>query len=302
MLLLQLVLWVCLIACAGAWLGARQPSLRTTAGIRMIERLHAGRESWEAFFDDDAGTDDETYSLATRPGFDPSVEGIYGELLPSSLTALLSEPLVTLSEADVFYDLGCGTGKVVAQMAMETAVGRAVGIELGDRRFERAAKSLRLMKDATALPMATTAAASERMEGSDVARCVSKIHFLKGDLLAHTWSDATVLFINAFCFPPPLMRLIERRVKHDCPKLRFVFLFGQRFRHDMTLATGRHYENYLSPETPDEQGKGEGDGEEEQEQEWARHDWPFNLYAIPAPMSFADETECQMYVSHGEFR
>jgi hypothetical protein len=55
------------------------------------------------------------------------------------------------------------------------------------------------------------------------------MEFIHGDILDEKWEeDATVLFINAFCFSKELFSLVQEKVE-KAKNLRFVFLCGQRF-------------------------------------------------------------------------
>ena len=64
--------------------------------------------------------EDEEFLKDIAPVFEEedfaASEGTYGEILPSSLRRIVQEmDLIKLGPDDVFYDLGSGTGKVVAQ-------------------------------------------------------------------------------------------------------------------------------------------------------------------------------------------
>ena len=131
-----------------------------------------------------------------------------------------------------------------------------------------------------------------------------KMALLHADLLDVPWQeDATILFINAFCYPPTLMRAIEARVKgiaddNSPPRrngLKYIFLCGQRFRLDMTMALGDHYESYFASSSS---SHADGDAAAGTSATSSVPAWPFNLYELPAPMSFSDQTEVQLYVSH----
>ncbi|OWY96504.1 hypothetical protein PHMEG_00033215 [Phytophthora megakarya] len=51
-----------------------------------------------------------------------------GEITPASISVILAA-LPTLQKTDSFVDFGSGIGNVVARVAMETAVGRCIGLE-----------------------------------------------------------------------------------------------------------------------------------------------------------------------------
>ncbi|EGZ13651.1 hypothetical protein PHYSODRAFT_510441, partial [Phytophthora sojae] len=54
-----------------------------------------------------------------------------GEISPTGVSAILAV-IPTLTIADTFVDFGSGIGNVVAQVALETCVGRCIGIEFQD--------------------------------------------------------------------------------------------------------------------------------------------------------------------------
>ena len=56
----------------------------------------------------------------------------YGELTPAGVRKLLD--YLRLTDRDVFYDLGSGTGKVVLQAAMSVPLKKCVGIEIAASR------------------------------------------------------------------------------------------------------------------------------------------------------------------------
>jgi hypothetical protein len=148
-------------------------------------------------------------------------EGTYGEILPESMRKMVQETdLITLGPSDVFYDLGSGVGKVVAQFGCEFRVGKATGIELGRKRHSLALESLQELKE---MNMKNGGEELEQVHMGD------NMEFIHGDILDEKWEeDATVLFINAFCFSKELFSLVQEKVE-KAKNLRFVFLCGQRF-------------------------------------------------------------------------
>lgn len=124
-------------------------------------------------------------------------EGIqaYGEILPAASLALLIA--ADLGPADVFVDLGSGTGKVVILAALCTPVGRALGIELSETR---AAVSLEAICKA-------------ELQG----RCaVFAEDFLKAPCLA----EATVCYCCNYTFPEEsFVQLVARLI--TIPGIRF---------------------------------------------------------------------------------
>jgi hypothetical protein len=115
----------------------------------------------------------------------------YGEIMPAATFELLDA--LELGNDDVFYDLGCGVGKVVVAAALTTSARRCVGVELATNRLACARKVV----------------ARGRREGLIPQRRVVFRH----DDIAHTrLDDATVMYTCSTAFPTPFTRAVMRRV------------------------------------------------------------------------------------------
>jgi SAM-dependent methyltransferase len=122
----------------------------------------------------------------------------YGEIPYDSAAHILAD--LNLSQHDVFYDLGCGVGKLVLQVYLTTPVKCSVGIELSKTRFD-IAQSCRKQ---TILDEHTT-------PGRDLI-------FLHQNITTANFSDVTVCFLSSLAFPPPLIQAIMDRLNaigHD---------------------------------------------------------------------------------------
>jgi hypothetical protein len=126
-----------------------------------------------------------------------------GEILYQGVGKLLTK--IDLTEADVFFDLGSGVGKIVLQVFLQTQVKAAIGIELAPELHK---KSL---------------AAAQRI-GQDLPALFSvnrKLNFVLGDFLTTSFAEATVLLLNSTCYSQEmLLRLGE--IINDCPHIRYV--------------------------------------------------------------------------------
>ncbi|MGE0706662.1 MAG: cyclopropane-fatty-acyl-phospholipid synthase family protein [Planctomycetota bacterium] len=139
---------------------------------------------------DDAPPDDRyRVEAAAGPG-----AADYGEL-PLAEAARLFRWL-RLGPEDVFFDLGSGTGKLVLLAARETAVGRAVGVELS--AFRHAAACERLARLGAPAP----------------------VELRQEDLRVTDLSDATVIYAGATAFPDPLIGQLAAHVLAAAPRLR----------------------------------------------------------------------------------
>ncbi len=111
----------------------------------------------------------------------------YGEILYPSINKLISS--ITLTEQDVFVDLGSGKGQVVIQLFLNSLVKEAYGIELLPKLHDSA----------------LAAAKRLRSELPDFFHETRKIHFLSGSFLDISFATATVAFINSTCFTQSLV-------------------------------------------------------------------------------------------------
>ena len=131
----------------------------------------------------------------------------YGEVsIESVATTIL--PLLNLDEDDVFFDLGCGTGKILVQVVLQTPCKRATGIELMQNRVLEGHKALK------------------RLQERDIAILRDKqIEIFRGDIFVPPdqarLMDATVVFINNVMFGPALMLKVMELLK-DMSNLRCV--------------------------------------------------------------------------------
>lgn len=120
----------------------------------------------------------------------------YGEVSVESVSTTIL-PFLKLQADDIFYDLGCGSGKIVIQAVLQTPCAVAKGIELMQNRVQKGADAVDRL-DAMKLPV---------MEGK-------RVHIVQGDICkppeVANMRDATVVFINNVCFGPELMlRVIQ---------------------------------------------------------------------------------------------
>ncbi len=63
----------------------------------------------------------------------------YGEIMWDSATKIFND--IAFTKKDVFYELGCGTGKVCSQLYLTTPCKKIVGIELSPTRLSHAYKA-----------------------------------------------------------------------------------------------------------------------------------------------------------------
>ena len=125
-----------------------------------------------------------------------SVTETYGEILYPSVNKLIA--LISLTEQDIFVDLGSGKGQVVIQVFLNSVIKEAYGIELLPELHNRAI------------------AAAERLQ-SDVPNLFHvsrKISFLSGSFLDIPFTTATVTFINSTCFTQSLLNELGQLIEN----------------------------------------------------------------------------------------
>jgi SAM-dependent methyltransferase len=129
---------------------------------------------------------------------------VYGEITSEGTLMLIKE--LNINKDDVFYDLGCGVGKLVLQIFLDAGVKKSVGIELAPTRVAYAKKVKEKLKN----------------EGNlDAGRI---IEFHQQDLLDADVHDATVIYIASTCFSDDFMTKVVNKLSKLKPGLRLVTL------------------------------------------------------------------------------
>lgn len=147
-------------------------------------------------FDELSMDDDKAYKKQ-------KVHTTYGELEPEGLEMILK--YLKIDNKDVFYDFGCGVGKLVLQMLMKTDVRAAFGVEASPSRCKDAKKALRRFK-------------KDLPEFFDSHR---KGHFINDNLLHVDISKATVIYVCSTCFSQWLLKAIGKMV-NQAPNVRYL--------------------------------------------------------------------------------
>jgi hypothetical protein len=95
---------------------------------------------------------------------------------------------------DVFYDLGCGVGKTVLQVGVQTGCKRSIGIELSKTRFQ-------LCEDAYSLMLRDIQRTDDEKKSIGFNPKRTAIIFKHQNILDTNLADATTVFWNNVCFP-----------------------------------------------------------------------------------------------------
>lgn len=162
-------------------------------GIDKPEKTHLfNKEFMETLYQSTSGysiSRDEKASLLKQ-----DASPVYGEITFESAQVLIDD--LSLTQNDVFYDLGCGVGKFVVQVYGNSPAKKSAGIELSSTRICAAKNIKKILKAKKFLT-------KER-----------KLKFYEENILGADLSDATVIFMCSTCFSPTLMQgIIEKLLK-----------------------------------------------------------------------------------------
>lgn len=162
---------------------------RVLVAVVCVSSVFADKKLIESVYQGVSGfgiSEAESLFIRTKGG-----EPTYGEITYEGFETIVKD--IHLTKKDVFYDLGCGVGKVVVQVYDTTPVKKAVGIELSSTRCASA-----------------TRAKQELVHRKKIARG-RKLLFQEGDISAANVSDATVIFMCSTCFSDELMQKLTNK-------------------------------------------------------------------------------------------
>ncbi len=159
---------------------------------KLISKLYDDRAGY--------GIDASEQKIVTDHGSSPT----YGEITPEGAALVASQLGVT--KDDVFYDLGCGVGKFVLQMYLDTPAKKSIGIELAPSRVRYAQK------------------VREKLVAQNGTLPQKEIHFKEQSMLDTPLDDATIIYISSTCFSTDFMKKIVDKLAQLKPGLRLVTL------------------------------------------------------------------------------
>lgn len=137
---------------------------------------------------------------------------VYGEIEFLSFLTLLKK--INPQPHDIFYDLGCGSGKAVLTTALCFNIQKACGVELLTELYDLANtqlnKARRLAPDLTSL---------------------DHVQFYNHDFLNCDFSDATILFINATCINENNWKELLKKIM-KLPTETRIILTSKHIHHD----------------------------------------------------------------------
>lgn len=112
--------------------------MKKEQAIKKVKSLYKGVNSYSL-------DDNDPYNNLDNFKNKHDVVSTYGEILPVGVSKLIEN--LYISKDDVFFDLGCGCGKVVTQFYYQTCVKESNGIEFSTTRFTQAEKVKQKIKN-----------------------------------------------------------------------------------------------------------------------------------------------------------
>jgi len=128
----------------------------------------------------------------TEDNYTPST---YGELTPLGVSNIIKKFHKRFMDPEaVFYDLGCGHGRVVSQVSLLTEVKKSCGVELCDKRFASATK---LVDSVGHFPASTPT-------------------LINGNFLEQDYSDATIVYMDNTMYKDSILEDVTKLLPPDC--------------------------------------------------------------------------------------
>lgn len=125
----------------------------------------------------------------------------YGEVEFASMIPMLE--LCRIKTGEVFWDLGCGTGKcLLAAALLYPELAAVKGVELLEGLYIACCEAVGRLQ-------------------ADIKAAISVI---RGDILTVDWSDADLVYISSLCFPETLLTEIAVRMENLKPGARILTL------------------------------------------------------------------------------
>ena len=152
--------------------------------IKKVKSLYSGVNSYSL------DNDDPYNKLKEHNKND--VFSTYGEILPAGVNRIINN--ISMDKNDVFFDLGCGCGKVVTQFYYQTCVKSSNGVEFSTTRFSQAQEI------------------KEKIKITDNRLNFYRSNFLKKNL---DLSHGTIFYIASTCFNKETMKKIWDKISNN---------------------------------------------------------------------------------------
>lgn len=130
----------------------------------------------------------------------------YGEVTPESVEYMMQ--VTNPQPGEVFYDLGCGTGKAVIFAAYFAPLARSTGIELIEDLYQSANDS------ASRYHSEVKPLFPEKQN--------QQVNFVNASMFDHDTSDGDIFFTHCTCFDDAMMDQISKKLEACKPGTRVV--------------------------------------------------------------------------------
>ncbi len=117
----------------------------------------------------------------------------YGEILPKGVNEIINN--ISIDKNDVFFDLGCGCGKVVTQFYYQTCVKSSNGVEFSTTRFSQAQEI------------------KEKIKKNEVT--ADRLKFYRSNFFNIDMSHGTIFYIASTCFNKETMKKIWDKISNN---------------------------------------------------------------------------------------
>ena len=124
----------------------------------------------------------------------------YGELLPVAVHDIIET--LDIKPKDVFYDLGCGSGRICLQVYIEKGI-KSIGIEYVKKRYDKAMCHLKNLQTKY--------------------KRTKQVQFINGDFLRCNIETGTIFYICNTCFNDTFMCRILNKI-HKESQIRYLIV------------------------------------------------------------------------------
>lgn len=155
--------------------------------IKKVKSLYTGVSSYSL-------NENDPYNKLKEHNKNDVVE-TYGEILPKGVDIIINN--ISIDKNDVFFDLGCGCGKVVTQFYYQTCVKSSNGVEFSTTRFSQAQEI------------------KEKIKKNEVI--ANKLNFYRSSFVNKNLdlSHGTIFYIASTCFNKETMKKIWDKISNN---------------------------------------------------------------------------------------
>ena len=178
---------------------------------------------------------DERYGVA--PEATSKRPSTYGEITPLGSRQLFDymnmythqSALNNKKKQDIiFYDLGSGAGRLVAQSFLELPrIRKAIGVEMAASRHESAVSAWGKLVDSGRADDIRRMGVGNTLRNTCANEAAECVQFNEGDLFDLDVSDATHIYASSLCFTEVMMTDLASKLNSEAPRLQCVATLQQ---------------------------------------------------------------------------